>query len=51
MRARTWEDHMKKLVILLSYATEDQQLATTIAQKLTGAFGARTVDLRYNVPI
>lgn len=38
---------MEKLVIFLSYATEDQQLANTIAQKLTSAFGARTVDLRY----
>jgi hypothetical protein len=37
---------MPKLVIFLSYATEDQQLATTIANKLSGAFG-RTVDLRY----
>ena len=37
---------MRKLVIFLSYATEDQQLANTIAGKLTSAFG-RTVDLRY----
>ena len=37
---------MRKLVIFLSYATEDQQLANTIANKLTSAFG-RTVDLRY----
>ena len=38
---------MQKLVIFLSYATEDQQLANTIANKLTNAFGTRTVDLRY----
>jgi hypothetical protein len=37
---------MPKLVIFLSYATEDQQLATTIANKLSSAFG-RAVDLRY----
>jgi TIR domain len=37
---------MPKLVVFLSYATEDQQLATTIANKLSGAFG-RALDLRY----
>jgi hypothetical protein len=37
---------MPKLVIFLSYATEDQQLATTIANKLSTAF-PRAVDLRY----
>lgn len=37
---------MKKLVIFLSYATEDQQLANTIKEKLNSAFGM-TVDIRY----
>lgn len=41
-----WEDQMPKLVIFLSYATEDQQIATTLANKLSSAFG-RAVDLRY----
>src|SRR5438046_3162616 len=49
LRSGPWEERqmaLSKLVIFLSYASEDQKLATTIANKLTSAFG-RAVDLRY----